>query len=403
MFQLLRKFSIINRVFFSLVVMACLLAAVGGGAVLRLQVEGDQAAELARQARALEASAATKRLAESADALAAKSSSSAIALGIAALGCAVFGFACAVILRTSIKQPVEALVASASRLAAGDLASKIESSGRDELSWLCHELNTMRKKIRDSIKIVREAATSVHSASNELADGNSDLSSRTETQAASLQQTSSSMTQLSEKVKDNASNAKQASNIVNETSDMATRGGNVMKQVVDRMGDINTSARRIAEIIGVIDGIAFQTNILALNAAVEAARAGEAGRGFAVVASEVRALAHRCAAAAKEVKTLIGDSVSKVDAGFVLVDEAGDAMQAILTGVNRVSTLVSAIAEAGAAQGADIVEVHQAIAQMNDSTQRNTALVQQAASSAIALKSEAARLTESVESFKVAA
>jgi methyl-accepting chemotaxis protein len=261
----------------------------------------------------------------------------------------------------------------------------------------------MRKKIRDSIKVVRAAATSVHSASNELAEGNSDLSSRTESQAASLQQTSSSMTQLSEKVKENASHARQASNIVGETSDMATRGGDVMKQVIDRMGDINSSARRIAEIIGVIDGIAFQTNILALNAAVEAARAGEAGRGFAVVAGEVRALAHRCAAAAKEVKALIGDSVSKVDAGFVLVDEAGDTMQAILTGVNRVSTLVSAIAEAGAAQGSDIGEVHNAIAQMNDATQRNTALVQQAASSAVALKSEAARLSESVESFKIAA
>jgi methyl-accepting chemotaxis protein len=401
--QLLRRFSIINRVFASLVVMAGLLAAVGGGAAWQLQVEGKQAAELARQAHSLDGGDTAKKLAESAEALASRSAASGNVLLVAALVCTVFGVGCAVVLRASIKYPVEALVESACRLAAGDFVNKIESPGRDEISWLSHELNSMRKKIRDSIKVVREAATSVRTASHELAEGNSDLSARTESQAASLQQTSSSMTQLSEKVKENASNAKQASNIVSETSDMATRGGSVMKQVVDRMGDINTSAQRIAEIIGVIDGIAFQTNILALNAAVEAARAGEAGRGFAVVAGEVRALAHRCATAAREVKTLISDSVSKVDAGFVLVDQAGDTMQAILTGVNRVSTLVSAIAEAGAAQGADIGEVHEAIAQMNNSTQRNTALVEQAASSAMALKTEADRLTESVESFKVAA
>jgi methyl-accepting chemotaxis protein len=379
MFQLLRKFSIIDRVFVSLIVLACLLAAVGGGAAWRLQQQSDQASELARQARAVEGAAA-KKLAESAAALAAHSAGSVTTLGLAALVCTLLGVVAAVILRASIKHPVEALVASGSKLAAGDFVSKI-----------------------DSIKVVREAASSVRTASHELAEGNSDLSSRTETQAASLQQTSNSMTQLAEKVKQNASNARQASNIVNETTAMATRGGTVMKQVVDRMGDINTSAQRIAEIIGVIDGIAFQTNILALNAAVEAARAGEAGRGFAVVAGEVRALAHRCATAAREVKALISDSVSKVDAGFVLVDEARDTMQAILTGVNRVSDLVNAIAKAGAAQGADIGEVHQAITQMNDSTQRNTALVEQAASSAIALKTEANRLTESVESFKVAA
>ena len=402
MIQLLRKFSIIDRVFVSLVVLGCLLAAVGGGAAWRLQQQSEQASELARQARAVEGAAA-KKLAESADVLAARSAGAVTTVGLAALVCTLLGVAAAIILRASIKHPVEALVASGSKLAAGDFLSKIESPGRDEISWLSHELNTMRKKIRDSIKVVREAASGVRTASHELAEGNSDLSSRTETQAASLQQTSSSMTQLAEKVRQNASSAKQASTIVNETTDMATRGGSVMKQVVDRMGDINTSAQRIAEIIGVIDGIAFQTNILALNAAVEAARAGEAGRGFAVVASEVRALAHRCATAAKEVKTLISDSVAKVDAGFVLVDEAGDTMQAILTGVNRVSELVKAIAQAGAAQGADIGEVHQAITQMNDSTQRNTALVEQAASSAIALKTEANRLTESVESFKVAA
>jgi len=403
MSQFLRRFSILDRVFYSLVFVAVLLAVVGAVGAWQLQADAAQAADLARQANALGSESAGKPLAKAAERLAGRSSGAATLLAIVALGCAGLGIAWAAILRASIKRPVEALVASASQLAVGDFLNKIESPGRDEISWLSHELNTMRKKIRDSIKVVREAASSVRAASQELATGNSDLSSRTETQAASLQQTSGSMTQLSEKVKENASNAKQASTIVNETSDMASRGGDVMKQVVERMGDINTSAHRIAEIITVIDGIAFQTNILALNAAVEAARAGEAGRGFAVVAGEVRALAHRCASAAREVKTLISDSVSKVEAGFKLVDEAGDAMQAILTGVTRVSTLVNSMAQAGAAQGVDIGEVHRAIALMNDSTQHNTALVQQAASSAIALKTEAARLTESVESFKVAA
>ena len=403
MLLFLRKFSIINRIFVALVAMACLFAVGGSAAVWRLRAQGEQASELARQARALEAGPAARKLAESADGLAAAGATSAVAVGAAALACTLFGIGAAVIIRASIKRPVETLVGAASRLAGGDFVSKLESAGLDEISWVSHELNTMRKKIRDSIKVVLEAATSVRTASHQLADGNSDLSSRTETQATSLQQTSASMTQIADKVKENATNARQASAIVSETTEAATRGGTVMKQVVDRMGDINTSAQRIAEIIGVIDGIAFQTNILALNAAVEAARAGEAGRGFAVVAGEVRALAHRCATAAKEVKALIGDSVSKVEAGFVLVDEAGDTMQAILSGVNRVSTLVKAIAEAGAAQGSDIGEVHQAIAQMNEWTQRNTALVEQAANSALALKSDADRMTESVESFKVAA
>jgi len=403
MSQFLRRFSILDRVFYSLVFVSVLLAVVGAVGAWQLQADASQAAELARQANALGSDGAGKPLAKTAEMLGGRSSGAATLLAIVALGCAGLGIAWAAVLRASIKHPVEALVASASQLAVGDLLNKIESPGRDEISWLSYELNTMRKKIRDSIKVVREAAGSVRAASQELATGNSDLSSRTETQAASLQQTSGSMTQLSEKVKENASNARQASTIVNETSDMASRGGDVMKQVVERMGDINTSAHRIAEIITVIDGIAFQTNILALNAAVEAARAGEAGRGFAVVAGEVRALAHRCASAAREVKTLISDSVSKVEAGFKLVDEAGDAMQAILTGVTRVSTLVNSMAQAGAAQDVDIGEVHRAIALMNDSTQHNTALVQQAASSAIALKTEAARLTESVESFKVAA
>jgi methyl-accepting chemotaxis protein len=403
MLNLLRKFSIINRVFVAVILSTAVFSVGGGVAYWRLQAQGTQIAELSRQLRALEATPATRQVADSADAIAAASAASGTAIGIVALIFTVLGAGTAFFLRASIKHPVEFLVEAVSRLASGDFVTKIESPGRDEVSWLSYELNTMRKKIRDSIKVVREAATSVRTASHQLAAGNADLSARTETQASSLQQTSASMTQIAEKVMENASNAKQATTIVGETSDMATRGGSVMKQVVDRMGDINTSAQRIAEIIGVIDGIAFQTNILALNAAVEAARAGEAGRGFAVVAGEVRALAHRCATAAKEVKALINDSVTKVEAGFVLVDEAGGTMQSILTGVNRVSDLVRAIAAAGAAQGHDIGEVNQAIAQMNDWTQRNTSLVEQAASSAEALKNDADRMSESVEPFKVAA
>ncbi len=403
MLGLLRRFSIIDRVFVAVVLSTLVFSVTGAFFYWRLQAQASQIADLGRKARALDGVPAARQLAETADALAAAGATSGIALGVLALVFTVLGVVTAVALRASIKQPVEALVDAVSKLAKGDFVSKIDSTGRDELSWLSYELNTMRKKIRDSIKVVREAAGSVRTASHQLAAGNADLSARTETQASSLQQTSASMTQIAEKVMENASSAKQATSIVNETSDMATRGGSVMKQVIERMGDINTSAQRIAEIIGVIDGIAFQTNILALNAAVEAARAGEAGRGFAVVAGEVRALAHRCATAAKEVKALISDSVAKVEAGFVLVDEAGGTMQSILAGVSRVSQLVTAIAEAGAAQGSDIGEVNQAIAQMNDWTQRNTALVEQAASSAEALKSDADRMSESVETFQIAA
>src|SRR5262245_58123061 len=226
MLLLLRKSSIINRVFVALVVMACLLAAVGASGAWWLQAQGEQASQLAREARAVEGGAA-KKIADSADLLAAGSAGAAVTVAVATFVCTLLGIAAAAVMRASIKYPVEALVDSAAKLAAGDFVSKIESPGRDELSWLCHELNMMRKRIRDSIKVVLEAAAGVRMTSHELAQGNSDLSSRTEAQAASLQQTSSSMTQLADKVKENASNAKQASNIVHETTEMATRGGSV--------------------------------------------------------------------------------------------------------------------------------------------------------------------------------
>jgi methyl-accepting chemotaxis protein len=306
-------------------------------------------------------------------------------------------------IRASIKGPVEALVASVQRLGAGDLETKISSPGRDDIAWLNHELNTMRKKLRETVKSVRDSAESVRLAAGEIAQGNADLSARTENQAAALEQTSSSMHQLAGTVQENANFATEASAIVNQANQVAAHGGELMQEVVARMGDINVSATRIAEIVQVIDGIAFQTNILALNAAVEAARAGEQGRGFAVVASEVRGLAQRSATAAKEVKTLITDSADKVNVGFKLVDEAGKTMQDILGGVSKVSRLVADMATAGQTQSGEIAQIHQAISQMDDMTQRNAALVEEASAAALSLRDQSERLTESMSGFKIAA
>ena len=315
----------------------------------------------------------------------------------------LFGFGLAVAIKHSIVGPIEALVASVQRMGAGDLETKISSPGRDDISWLNHELNTMRKKLREMVLSVRRSADSVQTAAAEIAQGNADLSQRTETQAAALQQTSSSMNQLASTVRDNAAFAREADSLVSHANDVASQGGDLMRNVVARMSDINSSAGRIAEIVQVIDGIAFQTNILALNAAVEAARAGEQGRGFAVVAGEVRALAQRSATAAKEVKTLISDSVDKVNAGFQLVDQAGKTMNEITHGVSRVSKLVSDIAAAGDAQSTGIDQIHQAITQMDDMTQRNAALVEQASAAAQSLAGQSQTLMASVGSFKVVA
>jgi methyl-accepting chemotaxis protein len=316
---------------------------------------------------------------------------------------ALFGIGLSIGIKASIKGPIEALVAAVQRMGSGDLESKISSPGRDDISWLNHELNSMRKKLREMVLSVRQSADSVQTAAQEIASGNTDLSQRTESQAAALQQTSSSINQLAGTVRDNAAFAREASTLVGQANDVATHGGELMHDVVARMSDINQSANRIAEIVQVIDGIAFQTNILALNAAVEAARAGEQGRGFAVVAGEVRALAQRSATAAKEVKTLINDSVEKVNAGFGLVDEAGKTMQEITSSVSRVARLVSDIAAAGAEQSTGIEQIHQAIAQMDDMTQRNAALVEQAAAAAQSLSGQSEQLTHTVGTFRVAA
>jgi methyl-accepting chemotaxis protein len=319
-------------------------------------------------------------------------------MGLSLLG-AVLGVVGGWAVRMSIKAPVDDTAFSVARIAKGDLATKIESPGRDELSWLRYELNSMRKKLREMVVEVRGTVDSVNAASTEIAQGNQDLSARTETQASALQQTSSAMTQLADTVHTNARSAALASQEITQTRDVAGRGGQIMQDVVARMADIQASAQRIAEIIGTIDGIAFQTNILALNAAVEAARAGEQGRGFAVVAAEVRALAQRSAAAAKEIKGLIGDSTEKVDAGTKLVDEAGQTMGEILQRVARAAELVGDMAGASAAQSGGIDQTRHAIEQIDAATQQNAALVEQVTAAAQQLKDQSDRLTGAVSKF----
>ena len=310
---------------------------------------------------------------------------------------------CAVLIRSSIKSSVESTVQCVIRVAGGDLETKIESPGKDEISWLRGELNGMRKKLRKMVLEVRSTADGVNQASQEIAGGNTDLSARTESQAGALEQTSAAIQQLLELVRGNAQSTQQARQVVTQSSAVAQRGAQAMQEVIGRMAEINGSARKISEIIGVIDGIAFQTNILALNAAVEAARAGEQGRGFAVVASEVRSLAQRSATAAREIKTLIGDSSDKVEAGTRLVDDAGNTMAEIVASVGRVSALINDIASAGEAQTSGIGEVHQAVSQIDTMTQQNAALVQQLATSAQTLSGQSHRLGEALGSFHAVA
>ena len=397
--DLLRRFSIGARVQYGFLTLGVLAVLMALGVAWMAHGMDEHLAALAAEAAKTPASALPAGLADL------RRQGQLVTTTAAALG-GVF-IAVSVVLgammRASIKGPVEALVASVQRLGAGDLETKISSPGRDDIAWLNHELNSMRKKLRETVKSVRDSAESVRLAAGEIAQGNADLSSRTEQQAAALEQTSSSMHQLAGTVQENANFAHEASTIVQQANEVAAHGGTLMQEVVARMGDINVSATRIAEIVQVIDGIAFQTNILALNAAVEAARAGEQGRGFAVVASEVRGLAQRSATAAKEVKTLITDSADKVDIGFKLVDEAGRTMQDILGGVSKVSKLVADMATAGQTQSGEIAQIHQAISQMDDMTQRNAALVEQASAAAVSLRDQSVMLTESMSSFKIAA
>jgi len=289
------------------------------------------------------------------------------------------------------------------RIAAGDLTNRIEQRGNNEIGVLYGAVKRMQDSLARTVSAVRLGVEEIHTGSREIAAGNIDLSSRTEQQAASLEETAASMDELSSTVRNNAESSRSASELAIAASEVATRGGRAVGDVVGTMRGIADSSNRIADIVGVIDGIAFQTNILALNAAVEAARAGEQGKGFAVVASEVRALAQRSAAAAKEIKGLIDDSVQKVSVGSDQVEAAGATMQEIVTSVRRVTDIINEISSASEEQSQGIQQVNQAVSQMDSVTQQNAALVEQAAASAASLETQAQRLREAVAVFKLQA
>ncbi|QNA99403.1 methyl-accepting chemotaxis protein [Massilia sp. Se16.2.3] len=301
----------------------------------------------------------------------------------------------------AIVRPLEEAVKIAGAVAQGDLTQKIEVRSNDETGRLMAALKDMNDSLVEIVTRVRAGTDTIATASSEIADGNLDLSSRTEQQAGSLEETASSMEELTSTVKQNADNARQANVLAGSASTVAGKGGAVVAQVVETMGAINSPANKIVEIISVIDGIAFQTNILALNAAVEAARAGEQGRGFAVVAGEVRNLAQRSAAAAKEIKLLIDDSVEKVHHGAALVDQAGATMNEIVHSVGRVTDIMAEISAASQEQNAGIEQVNSAIAQMDQATQQNAALVEEASAAAQSLQQEATILARTVGAFRI--
>jgi methyl-accepting chemotaxis protein len=301
----------------------------------------------------------------------------------------------------SITRPMRRAVEVAKTVAAGDLTSHIEITSTDETGELLAALKDMNASLQTIVGQVRGGTETLAAATNEIASGNLDLSSRTEQQASALEETASSMEELTTTVKQNADNARQANQLARSASEVAVRGGGVVGKVVSTMGAINDSAAKIADIIGVIDGIAFQTNILALNAAVEAARAGEQGRGFAVVASEVRNLAQRSATAAREIKDLIGNSVEKVGEGSRLVHEAGATMEEIVSSVRRVTDIMAEITAASQEQEAGIEQINQAIGEMDAVTQQNAALVEEAAAAAQSLQAQSSQLEEAVRTFRL--
>ncbi|NKE66170.1 HAMP domain-containing protein [Ramlibacter sp. RBP-2] len=321
-----------------------------------------------------------------------------VVVGAAAV---LLGLAVAWTLTRAITRPLRRAVALAETVAAGDLTTTVAVDSRDETGQLLQSLKDMSGSLAQVVAQVRAGTDAISTASGQIASGNQDLSQRTEEQAASLEETAASMEELTGTVKQNADNARQANQLAQLASEVAVKGGSVVGQVVDTMGGINAASRKIADIITVIDGIAFQTNILALNAAVEAARAGEQGRGFAVVASEVRSLAQRSAAAAKEIKALIDDSVSKVDTGSELVGQAGATMDEIVGSIRRVTDIMGEIAAASAEQTRGIEQVNQAITQMDQVTQQNAALVEEASAAAQSMREQAGALVQAVSVFKV--
>ncbi|SDG88614.1 methyl-accepting chemotaxis sensory transducer with TarH sensor [Paraburkholderia steynii] len=304
-------------------------------------------------------------------------------------------------LRGAIARPLSEALGHFDAIASGDLRRPIVPTSRDEMGQLIEGIGKMQRSLTETVRSVRSGSESIATATRQIAAGNIDLSSRTEEQASALQETASSMEELTGTVKQNADNARQASALAANASDIANKGSSVVGQVVGTMGDINQSSAKIADIIAIIEGIAFQTNILALNAAVEAARAGEEGRGFAVVAGEVRSLAQRSSAAAKEIKELIDTSVERVQAGSALVDEAGRTMTEIISAVQRVTDIMGEIAAASEEQSSGIDQVARAVTQMDEVTQQNAALVEEAAAAASSLEEQAAKLRTTVSVFQV--
>ncbi|NKI93169.1 methyl-accepting chemotaxis protein [Rhizobacter sp. SG703] len=319
-------------------------------------------------------------------------------LGLAAL---LLGGGMFLMMRRWVGRPLQDLSRAVTVLAAGDLTQPCHSDQRDEIGELIRNVEGMRQRFQQMIGSVRSSVDSITTASVEIATGNQDLSARTEQTASNLQRAASSMEQITGTVKQSADSARQANQLASSAAEVAARGGSVVAQVVTTMDEINASSKKIADIIGTIDGIAFQTNILALNAAVEAARAGEQGRGFAVVASEVRSLAQRSAEAAKEIKALIGASVDRVEAGSRLVADAGTTMSEIVGSVQRVSDIIGEITAASSEQSDGIGQVNQSVTQLDQMTQQNAALVEQSTAAAESLKDQAARLAQAVGSFRL--
>jgi methyl-accepting chemotaxis protein len=327
-------------------------------------------------------------------------------LTVTAVGATLLALAVMLMVSTAwtaraILHPLQRALDATGRIAGGDLSDQVTSTRQDEVGDLLRGLSHMTRALRMLVRDVRAGAASMQTASAEIAVGNADLSRRTEQTAGSLQETAASMTQLSSTVQHSTAAAAQAHQLVTSAAEAATRGGAVVQQVVQNMDDITASSRRIGDITGVIDGIAFQTNILALNAAVEAARAGEQGRGFAVVASEVRSLAHRSAEAAREIKSLIGASVTAIDQGAQLVRDAGSTIDELVASVRHVSEIIGRITAASSEQSLGIRQISQALTQLEEATQQNAALVEQSAAAASSLREESQHLSDAVHKFRI--
>jgi len=330
-----------------------------------------------------------------------QASDATVQVGVLTALAAVLAAVIAALITRSITRPLNQAMVVAQAVAIGDLTSRIEILGRDESAKLLQSIRDMNDNLREIVGNVRTGSSTIAAASSQIASGNLELSSRTEEQASSLEETASSIEELTGTVKQNSENARQANTLALSASAAATEGGVAVAQVVETMHSIEASAGKIVDIIGVIDGLAFQTNILALNAAVEAARAGEQGRGFAVVATEVRNLAQRSAAAAKEIKILINDSVDQVENGGRQVDQAGATMQKIVDSIKRVTDIMGEIAVASQEQSSGIEQINQAIMQMDDVTQQNASLVEEAAAAAASLEEQSVKLVRSVDMFKL--